>query len=145
MNRGYGLIEKEYINGWKRYLKGLKDLSPSSLDNGRLYWISAMVLKTHQDKTHHGVTASLSVPWGEARGDGEAGGYHLIWPRDLVKSAFAFMAIEDKEAPVRILKFLALRVYARAIIKYFYINRNNIQVCYCQIRLWNKINSAVFY
>lgn len=107
MNRGYKFIEKEYINGWKMYLKGLKDLSSSSLDNGKLYWISAMVLKAHQDKTHHGVTASLSVPWGEARGDSDAGGYHLVWPRDLVKSAFAFMAIEDKEAPVRILKFLA--------------------------------------
>lgn len=107
MNRGYDLIEKEYISGWKGYLKGLKDLSGSSLDKGRLYWISTMVLRAHQDKTHRGVTASLSVPWGEARGDGEAGGYHLIWPRDLVKAAFAFMAIEDKEAPVRILKFLA--------------------------------------
>lgn len=107
LGRGYSLIEREYIKGWKKYLSGLKNLRRSSMDEGRLYRISAMVLKAHEDKTHGGIIASLSIPWGEAKGDGESGGYHLIWSRDLVKAAFAYMAMDDLETPVRILKFLA--------------------------------------
>ena len=107
--RGYQIIEEEYIKGWKVYLSGLDDLSNEGFDRGRLYWISAMVLKAHEDKTHQGgIIASLSIPWGEARDDTEAGGYHLVWPRDLVKAAVGFMAMGDMETPVRILKFLAM-------------------------------------
>lgn len=107
MARGYPAIEKEYIGGWERYHAGLKDLSAGSFDNGRLYRVSAMVLKAHEDKTHKGIIASLSIPWGGARGDGEAGGYHLIWARDLVKAAFAFMAMGVVDTAAGILKFLA--------------------------------------
>ncbi len=47
---------------------------------------SAMVLRVHQDKTYPGaMVASLSVPWGNTHDD--IGGYHLVWPRDLVESA----------------------------------------------------------
>lgn len=53
--------------------------------------LSAMVLKTHQDKGYPGaMVASLSVPWGNRSDD--VGGYHLIWPRDLVQSAGALLA-----------------------------------------------------
>ena len=107
MERGYASIEEEYIKGWRGYLAGLKDLSGASGDGGALYRKSAMVLKAHEDKTHGGVIASLSIPWGEAKGDGESAGYHLVWPRDLVNAAFAFMAMGDMAAPVRILGFLA--------------------------------------
>jgi len=52
---------------------------------------SAQVLKTHSDKTFTGaMVASLSIPWGNA-GE-ERGGYHLVWPRDLVESAQALLA-----------------------------------------------------
>lgn len=53
---------------------------------------SAQVLKTHSDKTFLGaMVASLSVPWGN-HGE-ERGGYHLVWPRDLVESAQALLAL----------------------------------------------------
>jgi glucoamylase len=53
---------------------------------------SAQVLKTHGDKTFVGaMVASLSIPWGN-RGE-ERGGYHLVWPRDLVESAQALLAL----------------------------------------------------
>ncbi len=107
VGRGYDIIEKEYVKGWREYHAGLNDLSAQSLDKGRLYRVSAMVLKAHEDKTHKGIIASLSVPWGVARGDGESGGYHLIWSRDLVKAAFAFMAMGVMETAVGILGFLA--------------------------------------
>ncbi len=54
--------------------------------------ISAMVLKTHEDKVFHGATvASLSTPWGQSRDD--AGGYHLVWPRDLTETATGLLSI----------------------------------------------------
>jgi glucoamylase len=36
-----------------------------------------------------GIIASLSIPWGAAKGDDDLGGYHLVWPRDLVEAAAA--------------------------------------------------------
>src|SRR5204862_6215329 len=52
-----------------------------------LYRMSAAVLACHEDKRTIGaLIASLSIPWGQARGDHELGGYHLVWPRDLVES-----------------------------------------------------------
>jgi glucoamylase len=107
IEKGYSNIEREYIKGWHDYLSGLEDLSAQSFDGGRLYRISAMALKAHEDKTDKGgVIASLSIPWGEARDDTDAGGYHLVWPRDLVKAGFSFMAMGDMETSVHILKFL---------------------------------------
>lgn len=107
LKRPYRAIESDYVTGWNKYLSTLKDLGPASCDNGRLYRTSAMVLKAHEDKTHQGIIASLSVPWGEARGDGESGGYHLIWSRDMVSAASGFMAMGDMDAPLRILDYLA--------------------------------------
>jgi glucoamylase len=46
----------------------------------------------HQDKTYPGaMVASLSVPWGNTRE--ERAGYHLVWPRDLVETAGALLAV----------------------------------------------------
>ena len=57
--------------------------------------LSAMVLRTHRDKTYSGtMVASLSVPWGSS-GDNR-GGYHLVWPRDLVQCATALLALGAK-------------------------------------------------
>ena len=54
--------------------------------------ISTMVLRVHQDKTYPGaMVASLSVPWGNTHED--RAGYHLVWPRDLVESAGALLAV----------------------------------------------------
>jgi len=54
--------------------------------------ISTMVLRAHQDKTYPGaMVASLSVPWGNTRE--ERAGYHLVWPRDLVESSGALLAV----------------------------------------------------
>lgn len=106
MNRRYAAVEKDYTSGWKEYLAGLNDFSGSTFDGGRLFRISVMVLKAHEDKTYGGVIASLSIPWGETKGDKDAGGYHLVWPRDIVNAASAFLALGDTETPKRILRFL---------------------------------------
>src|SRR5437764_7997502 len=54
--------------------------------------VSTIALRAHLDKTYPGaMVASLSVPWGDS-GD-ERGGYHLVWPRELVECAGAFLAL----------------------------------------------------
>ena len=71
----------------------LKDLSNMPLD---LYRISTAVLEMHQSKRFPGgFVASLSTPWGFARGDKDIGGYHLLWPRDLVETAMGKLASGD--------------------------------------------------
>lgn len=107
LSRSIRTIEREYIRGWHRYMSNLESLSRASLDNGRRYHASAIVLKTHEDKTYKGgVITSLAAPWGEARGDGEPAGYRLVQPGDLAKTAFAFMAMGDLTTAIASLNFL---------------------------------------
>ena len=66
---------------------------------------SAAVLKVHQDLTYCGATvASLSVPWGDS--SDTLGGYHLVWPRDLVETAGALVAMENFEEARDVLRYL---------------------------------------
>jgi len=72
-----------------------------------LYRTSAAVLAIHEDKSALGaMIASLSVPWGESKGDHELGGYHLVWPRDLVNSAGALIALGHDVLARRTLRYL---------------------------------------
>jgi GH15 family glucan-1,4-alpha-glucosidase len=50
------------------------------------------------------MVASLSVPWGD-RGE-ERGGYHLVWPRDLVECAGALLALGALEDARNVLRYL---------------------------------------
>jgi glucoamylase len=69
------------------------------------FLVSAMVLRSHQDKTYPGaMVASLSVPWGNSRG--ERGGYHLVWPRDLVECAGGLLALGGEGQARDILRYL---------------------------------------
>lgn len=66
---------------------------------------SAMVLRVHQDKTFPGaMVASLSVPWGNANNN--TGGYHLVWPRDVVESAGGLIALRAYAEARDILRYL---------------------------------------
>ena len=72
-----------------------------------LYRMSSAVLAIHEDKSASGaVIASLSIPWGHSKGDHELGGYHLVWPRDLVNSAGALMALGHDVMARRTLRYL---------------------------------------
>ena len=60
-------LEMEYIREWNAYCTGLDRLDGKAT---QLYYVSGMVLKACEDKTHRGaMIASLSVPWGEASSD----------------------------------------------------------------------------
>src|SRR5499427_1160475 len=67
--------------------------------------VSTIVLRTHQDKTYPGaMVASLSVPWGDS--GNERGGYHLVWPRDLVETAGALLALGAEQEARDTLRYL---------------------------------------
>ena len=72
-----------------------------------LYRTSFNLLRAHEDKSYPGAfIASLSIPWGEAVGDEDQGGYHLVWTRDMVNSANAMLAAGDRTTPLRALIYL---------------------------------------
>ncbi len=74
-----------------------------------LFERSVNLLLAHEDKSYPGATiASLSIPWGSAKGDEELGGYHLVWTRDLVQTATALLAAGDTVTPRRALVYLAI-------------------------------------
>ena len=69
---------------------------------------SHSLLLAHEDKTYPGaMIASLSIPWGEVKGDEDLGGYHLVWTRDMVSSATGLLASGNTETPLRALIYLA--------------------------------------
>ncbi len=72
-----------------------------------LYRVSAAILAVHEDKRASGaMIASLSIPWGSMKSDHELGGYHLVWPRDLVNSAGALIALGHSVLARRTLRYL---------------------------------------
>ena len=72
---------------------------------------SAMVLRTHLDRTYPGaMVASLSIPWGNTRN--ELGGYHLVWPRDLVECAGALLALGAEDKTREVLRYLIATQHA---------------------------------
>lgn len=84
-----------YTAGWRQWRSTLRRrtaLAGLPQDVQKQYDISAAVLQSHFDRTYRGAAvASLSIPWSRL-GDG-VGGYHLVWPRDLVECAGALLAL----------------------------------------------------
>ncbi len=102
----------EEWSAWHRECGLRCDGQPAIPDALRSQFLtSAMVLRTHQDKNYLGaMVASLSVPWGNTRD--ERGGYHLVWPRDLVESAGALLALGAEYEARDILRYLIATQHA---------------------------------
>jgi glucoamylase len=81
-----------YDEAWHSYAAGLSTQNGTADDQ---YYLSAMTLKTMQDKTNGAMIAGIGTPWGFAEGDNDVGGYHMVWPRDLYKSANALISAGD--------------------------------------------------
>ncbi len=97
-----------YMEQWNRPCRKILPLEKVSGDGGNLYHGSFSLLLAHEDKTYPGaLIASLSIPWGEAKGDEDTGGYHLVWTRDMVNSATGLLAAGNTETPLRALIYLA--------------------------------------
>ena len=97
-----------FLEQWDRPYQKLRDLDRASGDSGNLYNTSYNIILAHEDKTYPGaIIASMSIPWGEVKGDEDKGGYHLVWTRDMVNSATALLAAGNMDTPLRSLIYLS--------------------------------------
>ncbi len=104
---GYETARENYISDWKQFQKRLSNVKTDRNTIGKNFRPSATVLNLHKSKKFPGgVVASLSIPWGETKGDSDVGGYHLVWPRDLVESSGGFLALNSKKEVLQILNYL---------------------------------------
>ena len=95
-----------YIDEW-RIWQGRLDLSKVAGGGRDLARTSAAVLRCHEEKRLPGaLIASLSIPWGNEKSDDDLGGYHLVWPRDLVEAAGGLLAAGAHEDATRVLEYL---------------------------------------
>jgi len=103
---------KRYVEQWSRPGRNVLPLKKVCCDEGNLYHSSYSLLVAHEDKSYPGAfIASLSIPWGESKGDEDMGGYHLVWTRDMVNTATALLAAGNRITPLRALIYLAASQY----------------------------------
>jgi glucoamylase len=97
---------KRFIEQWERAANP-EWLATHACDGGKLMRASHNVLLAHEDKTFSGAfVASASIPWGQAHGDDDMGGYHLVWTRDMVQTATALLACGRTDTARRALVYL---------------------------------------
>jgi glucoamylase len=100
-------VREEFLRAWRTWGEKLKLPSPTK-ELGAAALFSATVLKIHEDRTYPGaVVASLSTPWGNSTDT--LGGYHLVWPRDAILSAFALLGANQIDDVKRMLGHLIAR------------------------------------
>lgn len=104
---GFDRAHEHYVSNWRGWQDGLQPLDGDTHDGINAYRVSTAVLASHRAADRHGaVVASLSIPWGFSKGDDDLGGYHLVWPRDLVETAGGFLAAGDADEALAILSYL---------------------------------------
>jgi glucoamylase len=102
----YSELREHYAFHWKNWQSTLLKLDEPPREHDH-YRASMAVLRTHESKDFlGGIIASLSIPWGFNKGDEDLGGYHLVWPRDLVETAGALLAAGASNDAVRVLRYL---------------------------------------
>ncbi len=101
-------VRATFVDQWKKEQQRYLDIAGSEGQAGNLYRVSTAMLQTHESKRFPGgFVASLSIPWGFAKGDKDIGGYHVLWPRDLAETAMGKLACGDEQAAYRALFYLA--------------------------------------
>ncbi|MEQ1953819.1 glucan 1,4-alpha-glucosidase [Mesorhizobium sp. CN2-181] len=104
---GFDPAAKWYVAGWRDWQQTLLGLDRKGASGLNGYRISTAVLATHRPLGFPGpAVASLSIPWGFSKGDEDLGGYHLVWPRDLVETAGGFLASGAGADALQILAYL---------------------------------------
>jgi len=105
---GFDSAKAQFIFEWEEWQKKLFIFDSAKESFSPKYFnISATMLKSHESKRHPGaLIASLSIPWGYSRGDDDLGGYHLVWPRDMVQTAIGLLAAKAFDDARRVLNYL---------------------------------------
>jgi glucoamylase len=103
----YEVTRGEFIREWEQWQKKLYSPEKNSKRSPKHFHISAAMLRVHESKRHPGgLIASLSIPWGFNKGDDDLGGYHLVWPRDMVQTAGGLLAAKAFQDARRVLNYL---------------------------------------
>lgn len=123
LSDGFEPARQAYVEEWTRWQEGLawqgpvvaqKNAGPAAARANPgpapapdLFRVSTAVIRAHEAKNFPGgLIASLSIPWGFAKSDDDLGGYHLVWPRDLVETAGGLLAAGCGEGARRVLHYL---------------------------------------
>ncbi len=102
----FDTLADEYTRNWRGWQAGLRPLDRHCRGHNT-YRISTAVMRAHESPSFPGgLIASLSIPWGAAKGDDDLGGYHLVWPRDLVETAGGLLAAGADAEAIRVLDYL---------------------------------------
>jgi glucoamylase len=104
---GFEKSRDAYVAEWQDWQRRIEPTPVDSSNTSRLTRISAAVLRCHEEKRLPGaIIASLSIPWGADKGDDDLGGYHLVWPRDLVETAGGLLAAGARTDVLCVLEYL---------------------------------------
>ncbi len=104
---GFDTAKNKYIAEWAKWQSQLDDERSDNKTIGKNFRSSATVLRICESKNFPGgMIASMSIPWGNARNDEDTGGYHLVWPRDLVETAWALLSLNSNEDVLRVVNYL---------------------------------------
>ncbi len=107
LSGGFDEARSSYIGQWQSWQNSLPMPEAEAGGDEVFYKTSAAILRIHESKwLRGGAIASLSIPWGFAKGDNDLGGYHLVWPRDLVETAGGLLAIGANKDARRIILYL---------------------------------------
>jgi glucoamylase len=108
LQEGFDSAQKNFTDLWQNWQKSLVNLDKErTTDHKNVYRASTAVMRSHESVNFPGgMIASLAVPWGFNKGDEDLGGYHLVWPRDLVETAGGLLAAGAQENARRVLSFL---------------------------------------
>ncbi len=103
---GFDQAWNAYNAEWDGWLSSL-EAREEAVREPTLSRISRVVLRSHESKQFPGaVIASLSIPWGMSKSDDDLGGYHLVWPRDLVETAGALLSVGAQADAIRVADYL---------------------------------------
>ncbi len=105
---GFKTSKDQFIQEWEEWENDLyKPANKLTNFYPKYFNISAAMLRVHESKRHPGgLIASLSIPWGYNKGNDDLGGYHLVWPRDLVQTAGGLLAANAYKDARRVLNYL---------------------------------------
>ncbi len=107
LRQDFETIANDYRQRWRNWQETLAPLHGETSRTEHFYRVSLSALRVCESKIHPGgIIASLSIPWGFAKGDDDLGGYHLVWPRDLAEAAGALLAAGSTEDMRRVLEYL---------------------------------------
>ncbi|MET0243554.1 MAG: glycoside hydrolase family 15 protein [Flavitalea sp.] len=104
---GFDYAHDRYTSAWRNWQESLWHEKDERKETSDLLRTSAAVLKISEARNFPGgMLASLSIPWGDVKEDKEPGGYHLVWPRDLVFTSSGFSALKDYETVHKVINYL---------------------------------------